>query len=497
MTSLTRNALANAGQTLGSSLLLFFLFREISTQLGVASLGIWSVVLSISSITRLTDFGISLSSTRFVASYLAKDQKEKASKIIESSCVALALIVPLLLIILFPLFNRLAPYFFEADQLVAIYKLMPLLAAAVWGQMISTVAIAGLDGCGLMLQRSGFVLFSQLLMVVLSIKLMPQLGLVGLGIGQLVQGIVLFLPSWFLLRKHLNNLSFFPFKIHISTISEILGYSLNVQFAGIASLFFDPCTKLLFLKFGGADVAAYFEITNQIVMRLRALLVLANQSIIPMATRVWELDPKQLNRFYLDNVRVLLFFSAPLFCLVVVFAGAFEMYFSIQDSSLFFLFLSLSALAWFINTLSSTAYFINIATAEVGINTWSHISIGVLNLMLGLLLGSVWGARGIMLAYAFALILGSLMIMIMSKIRLSFQGMRNWFSGFSWLLMACIVTVSFEIIRNIAGWSVQTTGLKALLIPLTLSCFVFATVWIHPMRKTVIHSLGIRSRFIH
>jgi O-antigen/teichoic acid export membrane protein len=63
--------------------------------------------------------------------------------------------------------------------------------------------------------------------------------------------------------------------------------------------------------------------------------------------------------------------------------------------------------AWFLNTLMSPAYFANLGTGELRWNTGGHVAIGVLNFLLGVSLGLLYGGIGVVLAWALALLIGS------------------------------------------------------------------------------------------
>ena len=339
MATFKKNAAANLGQAVGTALFLFCLYRQISTSLGLASLGIWSVFVALNSISRLTDFGISLSVTRFVALFSAQGNSKRAAEIIETSFITVALVVPILIGSFLPLIYKVVPSFFSSEQLVVVYRLIPITSLVIWVNMLATISTGAIDGRGELSRRAFLVTGTQFFSTLLAILLLPRFGLFGVSLSQLLQGVMLVVFSWIYLVKHLPELSNFPNKFSKKILKDILGYSMNVQFSSVASLLFDPLTKMLFLKFGGAEITAYFEITNQIVMRLRSLLVMANQSIIPKITEMWELQPQRLSLFYTQNLKMLYFISAPVFTMILVFSKFFESYFSIENNDLFVIFM--------------------------------------------------------------------------------------------------------------------------------------------------------------
>ena len=77
----------------------------------------------------------------------------------------------------------------------------------------------------------------------------------------------------------------------------------------------------------------------------------------------------------------------------------------------------LLTLGWFLNTLSAPAYFVNLGTGELGWNVGGHVVIGILNAILGLLLGVYFGGTGVVIAWALSLALGSSLIYLSYHIK--------------------------------------------------------------------------------
>jgi len=71
----------------------------------------------------------------------------------------------------------------------------------------------------------------------------------------------------------------------------------------------------------------------------------------------------------------------------------------------------LSAGFW-LNNLIGPAYFVNLGTGMLRWNTLSHITIGILNMVLGYLLGVAFGGGGVVLGYVLALVIGSSLVVL-------------------------------------------------------------------------------------
>src|SRR5208283_5139573 len=78
-------------QVLVVSATLFVLYKVLLKTIGVKQLGIWSLVMATGSLTQLANLGIVGGVTKFVAKYVARDEHELASRVIETAVISLAL----------------------------------------------------------------------------------------------------------------------------------------------------------------------------------------------------------------------------------------------------------------------------------------------------------------------------------------------------------------------------------------------------------------------
>ena len=415
---LSHNVLANLLQALAGAVFSFALYRYINDTLGVALLGVWSVVLATASATRLADLGLSASVTRFVALHLARNAPEMAARVIETVILSLALLLGLLLPFLFWLLWQLLSYLFDAGHLADARTLLPYALASLWLTMVASVVQSGLDGCQRMDLRARLVILGQMLMVALSFLLIPGMGLIGLAWAQVGQSFFLLVAGWWALRGSLRGLQRVPRHWSWPLLREMLGYGANVQVASLFMLIFDPLTKVLMARYGGASAAGYFEMANQVVLKVRAFIVAANQAVVPRITQIVETAPERLNDLYRQNMRVLIFVALPVFALLYAWSGLLSwLLVGHVHAQLLFL-LQLNAIAWLLNLFAAPAYFANLGTGQAGWNTLSHASMGLLNGGLGWFVGQRFGADGVAWAYCVALAVGSwLLVAVHQKLK--------------------------------------------------------------------------------
>ena len=482
---LLRNALANVLQMVIAALLLFVLYRYISTTLGVDRLGVWSVVLAAASASRLADLGLSAGVTRFVARDLALAQPHMAVRVLETAWSTLAVVVALVLAVAYPLISWFLRYLFHDEYLAQAVAILPLAMVSLWLTVVGSVAQSGLDGCQRMASRAAIVVLGQALMVLLAFALVPQWGLTGLAWAQIGQGLFLLVGGWLLLRRSFPGLAVLPWRWHQTVFREMVGYGANVQVSNIFVLLFDPLTKALMAMYGGPAAAGYFEMANQVVLRARTLIVAANQAIVPSVTHMAQAAPKRLSKLYQENIRILVLVALPLHALLFAWSGLFSELLLGTFQAQFVHFFQLCALAWFISIFASPAYFMNMGTGSVGLNTLAHGVMGVLNLALGVGLGVMYGAAGVAWGFALALVVGNLLLIVAFQVRHAFGWRSMILREHLALAVVCLTIACFGIAGP--GWMPKGMGqFMRTFVTLLLPLFALAVVlWLHPLRTVL------------
>ncbi|MCK5857893.1 MAG: lipopolysaccharide biosynthesis protein [Abyssibacter sp.] len=487
---LARNTIANVVQALASAALLFGLYRYINTTLGVEQLGVWSVVLATASASRLADLGLSAGVTRFVARDRARGNLIRVGQVVDTALLTLMVVVGAALPLLYPLIAGLLPHLFDAEHLIGAMDILPYALASLWLTIVAAVFQGGLDGCQRMDLRAGLVVAGQIAMLASAIVLVPRFGLLGLAWAQIGQGLLLVIGGRAALRRALPALPRLPRQWSRPVLREMLGYGANVQAATVFMLLLDPVAKALMARFGGPAAAGYFEMANQVVMKARSVIVMANQAIVPHAAALAETEPARLTRLYRENVRLLVFVTLPVLALLIAWAGGFSWLLTGAYQPELVLLITLLSVAWGANIFAGPAYFTNMGTGQVGWNTLAHVLMGALNAGLGWLLGRSFGAHGVAFGYAIALIAGSAMLVGVYGYRHRVRCHVSSTEGHLPLIAASLTVA-------VLGWLMPlrkvadepTWALIGLLLPLLV---LGVSVWYHPVRRRLFESLSAR-----
>jgi O-antigen/teichoic acid export membrane protein len=300
----------------------------------------------------------------------------------------------------------------------------------------------------------------------------------GVAYARVAQMSVTLITSWFVLKRYIK-LPLLPCKWNKQLFREILSYGLKYQTISMATMFYDPVTKGLLSKFGSLSMVGYYEMISRMVQQFRALVVSANQVLFPAIADLKERDPEKVESVYRTSYQLILYFSLPLYSLIIVSLPIISALWIGHYEKIFINFGVLLTLGWFLNTLSAPAYFANLGTGELGWNVGGHVVIGVLNSILGLLLGVYLGGTGVVVAWALSLSLGSCLICssyyINHKISLIELLPRD-----SILLIIVSLTgaASIIVIQNKMSYMFITPGIVLVA--------TFLTLWFHPMRKRLV-----------
>ena len=404
---IARNAAAAVVQVVIGAVLLFILYRVILDTLGVESLGIWSVVLATASASRIGELGLSTGVTRFVAKYRALGDDAKVSSVLQTGVISVAALLLVVITLALPLLQMVLGHLFPEERLDEALALLPFLMASLILSAVAGIFQSGLQGCQKYVQTAVLVSISNLLFVITGLWLAPGHGLQGLAWAQIGQGVFLAIGGWILLRLVVPGLPLLPWRWNKQSFREMLGYGAQVQLAGVAMMLFDPLTKALLSKFGGLSTAGYFEMANQLVSKVRMLIVAANQVIVPRVAELNEGQHDGIKAMYRTNLRVLFLVVPVTMGLLIGWAPVVSEVWIGHYAPTFVLFAALRAVFWAINIFCGPAYFSNQGRGRLFWNTAGHVWMGLANALLGFLLGWQFGGTGVVIGAGLALVSGS------------------------------------------------------------------------------------------
>ncbi len=417
------SVIASAAQVCASGLVFFVLYRYLYDRIGVEKIGVWSLVLATTSVSRIGELGLSAGVVRFVAQALGRGDRNRAQQVVDTVALTLGGFMAVFLPALYPLcvlfVGKLIPHHYVSLAV----SILPYALFSLWANIVSSVFSGALDGCMRIDLRCIATGASHLAYLLLVFVLTPRLGLQGVAISQLIQALFLLAVTWWILRRQLGARSMIPHRWNPQILREMMGYGLSFQAISIMNMLFDPVAKALLSKFGGLPALGFYEIANKLILQGRAIIVEASRVLVPSIASLQVVDADRARQIFVSSYRLTFYVAVVFYGLLGVGLSAISLIWLGHYEPVFVQFALLLNVGWFVNTLIAPAYFSNLGSGSLRTNLISHVIMGTVGPASGYLLGLLFGGFGVVLGTVIGLISGSLYLCIVHIQK----------SGFNWL----------------------------------------------------------------
>jgi O-antigen/teichoic acid export membrane protein len=479
------SVIASTIQVVLSGAVFFFVFRYLYDRLGIELIGIWSLVLATTSISRIGELGLSAGVVRFVAQAISRGDSRRAAAIVETSALTLAVVMGLLLLLAYPACGLLLDHLVPAGQLALARSLLPYALVSLWINVAASVFSGALDGCHRIDLRCYCTGGAHLLFLVLVVALTPEFGLLGVAMAQLAQAVALALVSWILLRRELPVLSWVPSHWNRSLVREIIGYGFSFQAISIMNLLFEPVAKALLGKFGGLASLGYFEMANKLLLQGRSVIVEAGRILVPAVASLSQSESTVARELFIKSYSLTFFVSVLFYGLLGTLLASISVLWIGHLQPEFLLFALMLNAGWFVNTLAGPAYFSNLGSGHMRHNVASHAIMGLVASSLGYVLGGWFGGFGVVAGTVLGLIIGSLYLI--------FSFLRS--QGLPWLeFMAprgLVMMVALALLLGVVsqGVALRVSGVLVILCSGGGAALLLLSMgWFHPLRRDLLRA---------
>lgn len=408
---LTINAFSAVIQVVFTALLYFFLYKYLLQSVGVELLGIWSLILSFSSIANLANLGLTSGLVKFVAEYLTENDKTKLGKLIFTAFLSLTILFGLLSFIIFCGAEFFLQYIVEKSFLNIALEILPYSLASLCINAVGGVFTSVLEGHQKNYIRNFIYILSGIVMFGGTVLLTPLYHLKGVAIAQLLQSIFIFIVALISTIYVNPDHKISSWKWSTASFKELFSYGYKFQVVSVSQLLYEPATKLLLSKYGSLALLGHYEMATKAVNQFRALITNANQVVVPIIAEKSKVqDASFLQTFYIKMNRILILCNVPLSTALLVLTPFISMlWIGILNEDFVFSMFAL-IIANFVNIMCGPAYFSSLGEGKLSILVIVHIGMAVINIILGLILGSLMSGYGVVLAWAIALSLGSIAV---------------------------------------------------------------------------------------
>lgn len=409
---ITINATSAIIQVAFTAFLYFFLYKYLLNHLGIQQLGVWSLILSFSSIANLANMGLTSGLVKFVADYIAEKQDYKIGRLILTAVISLTILFISISIVIFYGAQYFLHFVIDPKFLTIAFSILPLSLAGLCVNAVAGVFTSVLEGYQKNYLRNFIYIFSGIVMYVATILLTPVFHLKGVAIAQIIQAVFVFLTALILIIRISPFNRFYNWKWSNQSFKELFNYGYKFQVVSICQLLYEPTTKLLLSKFGGLALLGHYEMATRLVNQVRALLVNANQVAIPVIAETVKTKSKTyLQEFYASMNRIMALFTFPLFTILIILSPLISSLLIGYYEPNFIYAICILTIGYIVNVMSDPAFFSCLGEGHLNIPIISHISMAIINVALGLVLGVLWGGYGIILAWSIATIVGSIVTM--------------------------------------------------------------------------------------
>lgn len=469
---LTINALSAVLQVVFTACLYFFLYKYLLDELGVEQLGIWSLILSFSSIANLANLGLTSGLVKFVAEYLLEKDKTKLGKLIFTSILSMSLLFVTISLIILCFAEPLLKYAIDINFLKIALEILPFSLGSLCINAIGGVFTSVLEGYQKNYIRNFIYIISGIIMFGGVLILTPKFHLKGVAISQLIQSVFIFVAALICTLRIDQNNRFKNWSWSTQSFKDLFSYGYKFQLVSISQLLYEPATKFLLTKYGGLGLLGHYEMATKAVNQFRALLTNANQVVIPIiAEKTKSGEASFLQSFYIKMNHILILITLPLSTILLVFTPYISLvwigYFN--DDFIFSMFILMIMTC--VNVMCGPAYFSSLGEGRLNILVMVHIGMAIINLILGIILGELIGGYGVILAWGIALSLGSF-ILILNYNKSINIGLADIFkkSEISLLVISSVI-IGINIVVFQVMASEQIT-LKIVIVFLTLLLFL-------------------------
>lgn len=406
--SVRRNALLAVLQVTISGVALFLTFRVLLDVVGPEALGAWSLVLSVSSGARLSELGLSGGATRFVATALARGDESLAALTVETTLISTGILLVAAVLLGLQLVNTGLALALPTDAFSTVADTIPLALSGMVAAGLAAVVQGALDGCHRADLRAIVSVVVQLLSLPMTVMLAYGYGIWGVALAQLASSCLLLVLSWAFLRRQLGSLGLIPHRWNRAVFRSTLVYGAGLQVSTVSGTLVDPLVKGMLIRFGTLESAAFYDMAHRLVLQLRGLVVSANQVLVPIFSKMSATSSEEaMSTLYRRATLLVEQTAAPLLCAACVAAPSIGLLWIGSAEPTFDFFVVALALAYFLNALSAPAYFLHAGIGRLRWNQLSHVTQLFTTASFSVALGPIWGLRGVGIAAALGISMGS------------------------------------------------------------------------------------------
>lgn len=406
---LFKNIYFTVFQIIISGIILFALYKFIIIKLGVINLGIWSVVSTTITSLAILNYGFSGSLVKYISMNI--NDNKKINSLIITTFLSVLFFSTILSLFGYFVFEYLLIYLIEeSHNLSSALKILPICLLTFWITILSSTFTAALEGLNFIHKKNILSVFSNVIVLVVALFLIPKFGLSGLAFSYLFSSIFLLVSSFIVLFTSIENFKFKDIKWDKAIYLETKSYNQNYQIISIFAVFNDPILKYFIVKFCGLEISGIFEIVNKLVLQVRGIIVNVNQALVPMFSNYSIGNENGISKLYSDSFKYVFLISVTFFSGIYALSPLFSYWWFGELNITFFYILILFNTCYLINTISAPAYFANLGSGNLKWNRVTQIILSLLNIFLSFIIIAFLPSQYLFFAWFISIIFTSILL---------------------------------------------------------------------------------------
>lgn len=315
------NAIISSTQVVITGITFFLIYRYLLDQLGANLLGVWSLIVATSSVASLANFGLTSGLVKFVAEYNVLNKHSELYRLVFTSAISILILLVFASVLIFFLSKYFLVYFVGDSNITIALGILPFSLICLILNSLGGIFTSILEGFQKNYLRHTFYIIGLLAFSLLCLVWVPKYGIYGVTFAQIFQSVIILLfSSTVALKSH----KIYPTKLSQiwgwdkSIFKELTSYGSKFQLVSVCQMLLEPTTKMILSKFGGTSTVAYYEMAARLVGQVRALIVSANQVMVPIIAEKSVSCKDHLKNIYIKTFKLILFIEVPLIILLII-----------------------------------------------------------------------------------------------------------------------------------------------------------------------------------
>lgn len=399
-----------SSQVILNTLCFFLVYKIGINELGIGAMGAWGLTVSVISLIKLFDFGISGALIKTTASLLAKGQKLYAFSVIRASLASVIIYASIAGSFFYSISDYVLENMLDSELINLVEPFVGIIVVQMILACVSVSFLACLDGINRIDLRAKLSILAAISTMICAYFAIPRLGLQGLVYTQVLQVTILILGSLVVLGR-VVGFSVIG-RLKFTENSGLYTYGMKFQLGNICSLLSEALIKLMIARFGSVSEIPYYDMARKFTDQLRVMFAAAGGPIVPIVASINGGKESAADVIYTRATELLMYFAFPAYTALILLAPFLEIIlFGTLNGTLvsFIIILSISSI---ISVASIPPFVIALGEGTLRWNTISYLVYLLVVLFLAWPLSSHYGSLGSVMGISIATVLSSLCILV-------------------------------------------------------------------------------------